>query len=483
MRIQGWWQSIILILIAASVRLAELGRPHAVVFDETYYVKDGISLWRFGYEKKSVENANELLLQGDPNFFLADASYVVHPPFGKWVIGLGVQLFGQTPWAWRIMVALLGIAAVVLVHRIARRLFAHELTAFLAGLFMAIDGMAIVHSRTALLDQTLMFFVVFAFYAVVRDRDGHRVAMQSGRMRLSWRPWLVVASVSLGLAIATKWSAVWFVLVLGLLVVFWNARNRIRVGQSAPWLRAWTHDALPYLPVVIVLLGSVYLLSWTGWLVSDDAWGRQWALENPTEGVSWLPEAFRSLWHYHQTAWSFHVGLTSEHSYQSNPWSWPLMGRPTSFFYESSGLGSDGCEHDSCSQEVLALGNPLIWWAGTLALIHQLWRFISKREMRSLAIVLLFLAGWMPWLLYQERTIFSFYAIVMLPFMVLALAASIGQFLGSANAGRQRTWRSLAVGSFVILVIAFSIFYLPLWTGEVIPYSYWQLHMWLPSWI
>lgn len=40
------------------------------------------------------------------------------------------------------------------------------------------------------------------------------------------------------------------------------------------------------------------------------------------------------------------------------------------------------------------------------------------------------MAGYLPWFLYQERTIFFFYAVVFLPFLCLAVAMMIGAILG-----------------------------------------------------
>ena len=80
------------------------------------------------------------------------------------------------PFGWRIAVAILGILSVLAVARIVRRLTRSNLIGTLAGLFLAIDGLAIVMSRTALLDNSLMFFVVLAFGALLLDRDRTRPA-------------------------------------------------------------------------------------------------------------------------------------------------------------------------------------------------------------------------------------------------------------------------------------------------------------------
>jgi len=480
---RNWWVTFTLAIIAAALRFHNLGKPNTFVFDETYYAKDAWSLLKFGYEVDTVKDANEKILVGITDVFTSNASYVVHPPFGKWVIAFGENLFGWNPFGWRFMMAVLGVGAVVLLHRVALRLFKHNLTAFLAGLFMAIDGMAIVHSRTALLDQTLMFLTLAAFVAVVMDRDWVRQKLEQGNQLSLNRPWIYIAATLLALACATKWSGVWFVVGIGLLVIFFEVRTRIALGHTFP-IQKTLLNTLKLFPIVFVILVIGYIATWYGWIASDDAYNRNWAAVNQEEGLQFLPEFLRSLIHYHQSSLQFHTNLTTSHSYQSNPWSWPLNLRPTSFYYEEYAQGVAGCGSQKCAQEVVALGNPLIWWAGTLAILQQIWLWFTKRDGRAVAIFLMFLVGWAPWLLFQQRTVFSFYAIVMLPYMALALASVCGQILGPVvTSGKQRGKRAFLVGSFVSLVVILSGFFYPLWTGEMIPKWYWQMHMWFGSWI
>ena len=39
------------------------------------------------------------------------------------------------------------------------------------------------------------------------------------------------------------------------------------------------------------------------------------------------------------------------------------------------------------------------------------------------------------------------------------------------------------VSAFVALIVVVSAFFYPVWTAWVVPYSFWHMHMWLPSWI
>ena len=472
---RGWAGPVAAMLVGAFLRWPHLGRPHAFVFDETYYAKDAWALLQYGYEQQFVENANEQILAGNlDGIFKESAAYVVHPPFGKWVIAIGEHLFGFTPFGWRFSVALLGTVLILMVGRIVRRLAHSTLIGTIAALLVALDGVAISMSRTALLDSVLVFFVVAGFGAILIDRDQCR----SGLARW-WRPWLVIAGVSLGFAAATKWSALWHIAFFGLLVFAWGIGTERRRGNNHPIRTALVKDGLAALIPLVLLPLAVYILSWSGWITSTDGWNRAWAATNPSS-MPFIPDVLRSLWHYHAEAWRFHVGLKSAHSYEANAWSWPVLGRPTSFFYESPNT----CRASSCSQEVIALGNPIIWWAGVLAILHQTWRWFMRRDSRSAAVVVGWAAGWLPWLLFQERTIFFFYSIVLVPFMAAALALSLGTILGPADAPRERRSRgALWVGTFLVIATAATWFFLPIWTAEPLPYEHWRWRMWLPTWI
>ena len=158
------------------------------------------------------------------------------------------------------------------------------------------------------------------------------------------------------------------------------------------------------------------------------------------------------------------------------------MGRPTSFYY---GTPSACGGAKDCSQEVLALGTPLLWWLGTLAFAVVLGYWIKslpkgRPDFVSGFILLGFAAGYLPWFFFQSRTVFTFYAIVFEPFVVLALVYCAKKFLGVPPWTRKR---KLLVGLIVLLIALNFLYFLPLFNGSVIPYSSWSDRMWLPSWI
>ena len=496
--LRGWIGPIIVTVIGGLLRFVNLGQPNKLIFDETYYAKDALSLLRFGYEKQFVEKADELLLQSDGNWhtieiFKEPAAFVVHPPLGKWTIAAGEYLFGVTPFGWRFSVAVLGTLSILMIARITRRLTRSDLIGSIAGLLLAVEGVHLVLSRTGLLDMILMFWVLAAFGLLLIDRDRMRrklgeivsrdgidnLATQWGP-RLGLRPYRWAAAAALGLACSVKWSGLWFLALFAIMSVVWDVSARRAVGVRRPWAATILRDA-PLAGLSFVAIAAVvYLVSWSGWFLTEGGWDRAWAASQPD---SILPAALRSLFHYHAEAWRFHVGLDSGHAYDSNALSWPFLTRPTAFYWNAIKDGSQGCPTDNCAAEVLALGNPIIWWAAIFALLHQVWRWVGRRDWQAGAILIGVFAGWVPWLLYLDRTIFSFYTVVYVPFVVMALAMTLGTILGSAAASAKRRRNgALVVGLFLLVVIAAAWWFYPIWTGEMIPYDSWRLRMWMPTW-
>jgi dolichyl-phosphate-mannose--protein O-mannosyl transferase len=479
---------IVFVLAIASVtRLWNLGFPQKLVFDETYYVKDALSLAREGHEKNWPEGANAVFESGDVYSYLADPAFVVHPPFGKWLIASGMWLFGPDNAAgWRISTALLGIATVALLMLVAYKLFRSTKLALAAGFLLAIDGMAITMSRTALLDAPLTFFLLLGFLFFLIDNKQSRLrigyAIQQGKTTLLWfRPWLVLAGVALGAASAIKWSGLYLLAAIGLYVVFSELLLR-RDSKEKSWVRSGllAQGVISFLNLVPVA-AATYLSSWLGWINSSGGYSRNWAEDNSLPGIfGALPSWAQSLWNYHQVVYSFHVNLSVDHSYQSHPITWLLGLRPTAFFYETFSAGQMGCESETCSSAITALGNPLIWIFATAALLYLAYRYLRTRE-RVIGLVLLGVGAlYLPWLLIPERTVFQFYAVSFLPWMILGLVL-VMQILYRAI-GNTKLAKALVIGFFVLATLI-SIFFLPVNIGLVVPFEQWQLRMWLPSWI
>ena len=512
-RLDSWWDQLdprvqrglrwgapaLVVVIAAVTRLWQLGHPHSLVFDETFYVKDAWTLTNLGYEATWPAEADASFNVGNTDIFFTDPSFVVHPPLGKWIIGLGMSALGpDNPVGWRIATAITGILAVILLMVVAKLLFRSTVLATLAGFLFAIDGNAIVMSRVALLDNYVMFFALAGFLAVLLDRQWSAVRLSdwiAERERLGrlpdwgpmlWRrPWLIAAGIAFGATAAVKWNGLYFLAGFALYTLLVDALARRRAGLPF-WFSGTVFKQAPatFLLTVPVAL-VVYLSTWTGWFVSDKGYDRHWAEDAGnawTGALAWVPHSLQSLWHFESSVYAYHVGESRPHGYQANPLTWLFLIRPTSMYYQAVGAGTDGCT-SVCGESITGIANPIIWWAAVAAVGYLLYRLVWYREWRVGLILTGVAVGYLPWLLYLNRTVFQFYTIAFEPYLILALVAAMGLLLGGAA---DPTWRRVSgiriISIFAVVALVVSIYFWPLWTGTQADYWFIASHWWLPTW-
>ena len=440
----GWIATVVTTLIAAFTRLWNLGSPHEIMFDETYYVKDAYSIWHLGYEGTWAQNANASFVRGNFSTLSPEASFVVHPPLGKWLIATGMELTGPaSSWGWRLAVALAGIATVFLLCRLVWRLFPSPLLVGLAGLFLAIDGVGITESRIGLLDGFIGLFALAAVYCIVRDRQSQReriarllegAAAGALAPKAGWRPWMISAGVLLGCACSVKWSGLYLLATIGIMTVIWDG-TALRAVKAKVWKletlvsRGWG-NFMRLVPVA----GVTYLLSWFGWFMNPSAYKHGWAAAERAAGRgSWLPDSIADFIEYHRAIYKFHVGLSTPHSYMAKPSGWLLQMRPTSFYWQSNDtLGADAyqCDTRNCVRAITSIGNIPIWWAAFVAVFVVVAYVALKRDWRGWVVLAGYIGLYLPWFMYWDRTIFTFYTVAFVPFVVLALTVALGWGIG-----------------------------------------------------
>ncbi|KQY60263.1 hypothetical protein ASD11_12430 [Aeromicrobium sp. Root495] len=489
-----WIGPVAVAVVALLLRLKDLGRPNALVFDETYYAKDAYSLLQHGYVQDFTEKANTRITQGRlTDLMTGEPSWIVHPDGGKWVIALGEQVFGMNSFGWRVSAAVVGALTVLVLARLVLRLTGSAWVGCLAGFLLCFDGLHFVMSRTALLDVFLTFWLVCAVACLVADRDWIRARLDDGYR--FFRPWQVGAGACFGLAMGTKWSALWVLAVFGLAAVAWEVYARRD-------LRAFLPVAVPAFFTIVGVGLVVYLLTWTGWLLHADVYAQQFGrgygeekpwgsyVQDPTGGpFGGIVDAFRSLWHFHVMTYHFHTGdylAGKTHPYASDPLGWLVQGRPVAFDAQNDiPAATCGTRADSsCLREITAIGTLSVWWTGALATVLAVGAWIRTRDGRWAVPVLGVAATWLPWFQYDDRPIFSFYAVATIPFMIVATCLVVDVVRRHVHTPRGRYGLGLGVGLLVVSTVALFLYFYPVYTDQLISYDDWRSRMWFGSrWI
>jgi len=422
---QDWVYALGFGALGLILRLWNLDSPKGKIFDEIYYATNAQSLLQNGVE---IDSKSGL------------AQFIVHPPTGKWLIAIGIKLFGYNEFGWRSAAAIVGSISIILMYFTAKKLFNNQLLSVFSAALISMDGLHLVHSRIALLDIFLLFFIQIAVLAFLHNKH-----------------WL--SALTLALACSVKWSGLYVLIALALYVLVTDYRRHQYLGADHPIRDLLQKNLLYRFLQFGIFPALIYVASWFSWFATDKGWDRNFS-SNP----------LFSLWHYHAEILNFHTKLNDSHPYSANPWSWLIQGRPTSFFYETP----KSCGGTSCSQEILAIGTPILWWAATLALLVTIGFWVSKRDKQAEILLVVIGASYLPWFAIQERTMFSFYTIAFEPFILLTLAYVLSKIV--------KNQRKIAT-VFASIVLVNFLYFLPIFLGLVITYNSWRDRMWLSSWI
>lgn len=493
---------VVVILLATFLRFWDLGSPSRCYFDETYYYYDARDVQANGVE----------------------AAFVVHPPIGKQLIALGLDIAGvdrngpiekavvddphscvedeQRPpnpaarareaadaWGRRIISALFGSLAVLVTWLAGLHLFRLRPTAALAAAFLAIDGLALTLSRVAMLDIFLQFFVIAGFAALLRDQHLLWKDVPEGISNLdpkdvpaTRRHWLLICGVFMGLAFATKWSAT---MPWGLACLWIWGGEMLRMRRlTGKWYAKFVPILARGLFALLLVPLFVYCTSYIGWFAN---WEKSsWAERNPGThcmveseepcSTTELISAKVSAWTAEQKAiYEFHRDLEADHNYRAPAWTWFVMSRPVAFYYEGCNEGDADCVVQKGNvAEVLGLGNPFIWWMALLSYPLLAFFLIKRRDWRA-GIILLFIMGQILPYFASPRTVFVFYMAPVIPFMALGLGVVAERFVLARKAWAARAMMLIAAAGFLI--------WSPVYYGWEIPKTWWDMIIWLPSWV
>ncbi len=375
------------------------------------------------------------------NYLAGVPFFDAHPPLGKYLIALGIWIRGEfDPWGYRWLNALVGALIPVTVALLTYLLTQRRGLALLAGTFVALDGLFLVESRYALINVYLVFFGLVA-----------QVSWLWGQQQWGGRRWaaLILAGVALGACVAVKWSGLGFLLGLGLVWLVQRQRHYTLMQMGV------------ILPLVVF---TVYSLLWLPHL-------------------AFHPES--SLWQIHAQIFSYHRSVASTaHPYCAPWWSWPLMLRPVSYFFQrvqtlSEAVPVIGPPLPMAATHwvyaVHAMFNPPLLWLSTLALLVLL--PLGGRSPVGQFLLLNYAANLLPWAL-VSRCLFLYHYLpaALYSFMALAVVCDWG-------------WRSSPpwgrlLSCLVLLMVGAGFFYwLPLYWGLPITPQQFFARMWWRSWI
>jgi dolichyl-phosphate-mannose-protein mannosyltransferase len=520
-------------LLSLALRFWGLGRFNTLVFDEVYYAKFG-------------------------NDYLTHTPFFDgHPPLGKYFIAIGIWIGTHIPFShnevngftgsvmspvsYRWMNAFSGSFIPLIVAAIAYQISYRRSFALLAGLFTACDGIFLVESRYALINQYIVIFGLLGQWFLL-------LALANQKQKRKF--WLIFSGIAFGASVSTKWNGLCFLLGAYLIwVLAWGIRKlqsfpiggeetqpsyqqdfpppshinqekkdrkisfslssltpftsrlsakriyKIFPNSSNKQLNKTPLQNLTQLNLIhiILYLGLlpliIYAFIWIPHLLLDSRYG--------------FVEVHRQILQFHER-----LGGNSPkvHPYCAAWYKWPLMTRPMAYFYQTAQnlnepppvmgpplpTGTGKIIYD-----VHAMGNPFLWWFGAGSLLFLIgmlvWQFIIPlvRQKRfsystslcvdtwiALYIVVNYAANLLPWVK-VNRCVFIYHYMTAVVFAFLAVAWLVDQCLRSYRV----VLRALGLTITFMIVIAF-VFWMPIYLGlPLSAFEYRPMRMWFNSWI
>ncbi|ASA25569.1 phospholipid carrier-dependent glycosyltransferase [Paenibacillus donghaensis] len=395
-----------------------------------------------------------------------------HPPLGKLLIAVGMELFGVNPFGWRIIGTLFGIAMLPLIYLMAQRLFRSTTYAALATGLFALDFMHFTQTRISTIDVYGVFFIMLMFYFMQRytTRSFYRQPLAKTLLPL------FLSGLFFGIGVASKWIVAYggvglaIMLALSLFQRYKEsqaagrvlAEGKLKDGELTAACRV---AARSFWKNTIITLAScvVFFVIIPALIYSLSFWP---ALSASSEGFT-----FKGLIDAQKNMYNYHSQLVATHPFASSWWEWPFMKRPVWFYSGGEGLPAGKVS------SIVTMGNPLIWWTGIFAMLGTLWLTLKRKDKNLYMIWIAFFSQYVPWMLVPRET-FLYHYFAMVPFMILGIVY-VMQLLEGKYA-KAKTLRYVYVAVAALLFVAFY----PVLSGMVVSGSYvTTLLRWFPSWV
>jgi len=379
---------------------------------------------------------------------------MTHPPLGKIIIAIGINLFGLTPFGWRVMGILMGMLMAPIIYVLLKNIFDNTRVAAIGAALLIFENLHFTQSRLATIDTPLVFFVLLMYLFMYRFiSSGYEAPFKKAVMPL------FLCGFSFGLGAATKWSA--FYSALGLLVLFVvylvkRGQHQVATGEKEQYRDWLIRTLVASVAFFIIIPFVIYTLSYI-------------PIAAARYGSVSVSSLLKSMWESQAPMFAHHSDPARDagHLYSSSWWMWMLDVRPM-FYYASIQEGS--------RTFVGALTNPLVTIGGLAAIGFAALDAFQKRAGKALFIVVGYMAGLLPWLFVSRATfVYHYYPSVI--FLILALCYVFDNTLKKDFKKRKRIYIFTGISAGIFFVL------FPLSAGLTIPdwYSIWFVR-WLQSW-
>ncbi len=429
----------IIILFAFATRLYRLSVPERYIFDEVYHAITAKLIAR--NDPRAYEWWNAPI---EPD----TAVDWLHPPVAKYTQAIGILMFGENAFGWRISSVLFGTLVIYLIAQLSLQLTKDHFISILAALLASLDGLLLAQSRIAMNDIHVTFAILLTLLVYLKSQPFLMASKRSKYLR-----WLLPTGFLAGISIGTKWSGVF---VLGPILVF-ESISLLQLIVAKPKITD-TFKRVTMLVVALLFVPAVaYLLSYSHmFLQRKDL------------------QHFKEL---HSQIWWYQNNLTATHPYQSKPLEWIANMKPVWFYvdYISQQQRAD----------IYAQGNTALYWTGIAAISlfcianvvklsvasqvkkNTLQAILSTLQTPLIFTLTCYFAMWAVWL-QSPRIMFFYHYTPAVPFVAILTAWFLVKISKGSRVLHKKTGEILSIILVGLIVLNFIVFF-PHWTAIAMP--------------
>ena len=442
----GWGE-----LIPASSMTFDAGS--APLFDEQGLIPERFTYKNSAYfdEIYHVRTAQEHLTDVYPY-------EVSHPPLGKIIIGIGIQLFGLNPFGWRFMGVLFGILMLPVLYILIKNMFGSTAISACGTAIFAFDFMHFTQTRIATIDTYGVFFIMLMFLFMYRfitaPRDDPEIPKWKSTLPL------MLSGLCFGLGAASKWTVIYGgagLAIVWLLFRIGRGRDMQKTGRGEEHINELVSNIWECMLFFVAIPCVIYYVSY--WF---------YGTAQGYSGIEMLfkPEYAGTVLRNQEFMFTYHQGVSASHPYSSSWYQWLFNARPILYYLESL--------PNNMKSAFACFANPLVVWGGLFAMITIFYRAIRYRDSLAIFILIGYLSSLVPWM-FITRITFAYHYFPCIVFLVLAICHVFNSIRISTP-----KWRGMVYTATGVCVSLFFVFY-PVLTGVVAPRWYTDMLAWIPD--
>ncbi len=388
-----------------------------------------------------------------------------HPPLGKLIMGLGILLFGMTPFGWRFTGALAGVLMIPAIYLLIKQLTKKTKFSVIGALLIALDCMHLTQTQIATIDSYPVLFIMFSWFFMLRfvQTDIRKTAIRK------ILPDLAMSGLFMGLGIASKWIGIYSGAGLAVMY-FWHGIRCIRCTRNGEEKKAvfnkFVRLCLSCILFFVLIPAVIYLLCYIPYFAYDNS------IRDFPIFLERVIESQNGMFNYHSQP-----GLGMDHPFYSPWYEWPVIKKP--MYYASGSYISTG-DYDS---SIFSFGNPGVWFAAIPCFLFGILLLIRERHYRydesgsagsfhlepadhdptMLFMTVGFLAQFLPWVLVPRGTyIYHYFASI--PFLILFIVITL--YYIDINFPKLAKF---LIPAYLVIVMVFFIGYFPYASGILTP--------------